>query len=245
VALCSFLPSTKLQGDLDQAVNCKLLEEVDSKDNDNGGKVETSKAERKPSPDSVQNRFSCGIEEAHNSIIRIRIDPRNNCPGNNDKQIQGERYVQNLRNGQQEISDDKHVFSELREMLEQSISRVLFPISVTLYGTMIIYLAPILLLGSSNLPWGSDGQPSNAPLFGLALGGVCLASDVTIGAVSSYLAFSPLPNRKDYLTGRAVYFLWHFPSRHRDWVLPSTLPYRARTFLYSMRDIEQRSFVLL
>jgi hypothetical protein len=130
-------------------------------------------------------------------------------------------------------------------MLEQSISRVLFPISVTLYGTMIIHLAPILLLGSSNLPWGSDGQPSNAPLFGLALGGVCHASNVTIGAVSSYLAFSPLPDRMDQPSNQAVYFLWHFPSRHRDWVLPSTLPCRARTFLHSMRRTEQRPFVLL
>ena len=29
----------------------------------------------------------------------------------------------------------------------------------------------------------------------------------------------------------AVYFLWHFPSSHEDWVLPSVLPYRVRTFL--------------
>jgi hypothetical protein len=245
VAFCSSLSSTKLKGDLDQAVNRKLLKEVNRKDNDNGGKVETAKTERKPSPDSVQNRFSCGIQEAHNSIIGIRVDPRDNSPGNNDKQIQGERYVKNLRNGQQEISDDKHIFSELKEMLEQSISRVLFPISVTLYGTMIIYLAPILLLGSSNLPWGSGGQPSNAPLFGLALGGVYHASNVTIEAVSSYLAFSPLPDRMAQPSNQAVYFLWHFPSRHRDWVLPSTLPCRARTFLHSMRSTEQRPFVLL
>jgi len=130
-------------------------------------------------------------------------------------------------------------------MLEQSISRVLFPVSVTLYGTMVIHLAPILLLGSSNLPWDSDGQPSNVPLFGLAPGGVYQASGVTTGAVSSYLAFSPLPNQTGLPSKRAVYFLWHFPSRHRDSALRSTLPYGARTFLPSMQNIEQRPFVLL
>ena len=78
-------------------------------------------------------------------------------------------------------------------MLEQSISRVLFPVSVTLYGAMVIHLPPILLSGSSDLPRDLDGQPSNVPLFGLAPDGVCRASDVTIGAVSSYLTFSPLP----------------------------------------------------
>ena len=124
------------------------------------------------------------------------------------------------------------------KMLEQVISRVLFPVSVTLYGTMAIHLAPISLLGSSDLPWDSDGPSSNVPLFGLAPGGVCQASDVTTGAVSSYLAFSPLPNR-------AVCFLWHFPSRHRDSALRSTLPCGARTFLPSMQNIEQRPFVLL
>ena len=49
------------------------------------------------------------------------------------------------------------------------------------------------------LPEGSSGQPGDLdrvscfPLLGLAPDGVCLASDVTIGAVSSYLAVSPLP----------------------------------------------------
>ncbi len=47
------------------------------------------------------------------------------------------------------------------------------------------------------------------------------------GLVSSYLTVSPLPRH----AGEAVCFLWHFPARHRDWVLPSTLPCGARTFL--------------
>ena len=91
-------------------------------------------------------------------------------------------------------------------MLEQSVSRVLFPVLVTHYGAMIIHLLPPLPAGSSDLPKDSDGQPSNVPLFGLSPDGVYRASDVTIGAVSSYLAFSPLPRR-----GGAVCFLWHFP----------------------------------
>jgi hypothetical protein len=130
-------------------------------------------------------------------------------------------------------------------MLEQSISRVLFPVSVTRYGAMVIHLVQPLPTGSSDLPRDSDGQPSNVPLFGLAPGGVCHASDVTIGAVSSYLAFSPLPNEAHRSPDRAVYFLWHFPSRLRDSVLRSTLPCGARTFLPSMQYIEQRPFVLL
>ena len=33
------------------------------------------------------------------------------------------------------------------------------------------------------------------------------------------------------ISQEAVCFLWHFPPRRRDWVLPSTLSYGARTFL--------------
>jgi len=47
------------------------------------------------------------------------------------------------------------------------------------------------------------------------------------GLVSSYLTVSPLPRSR---TG-AVCSLWHFPSRHRDSALRSTLPCGARTFL--------------
>jgi len=59
---------------------------------------------------------------------------------------------------------------------------------------MIINLGHRLPDASSDLPEGSDGQPSNAFLFGLAPGGVYHAFDVAIEAVSSYLAFSPLPS---------------------------------------------------
>ena len=93
---------------------------------------------------------------------------------------------------------------------------------------MIIYLAATIARRSrATYPEASDGPPSNASLFGLAPCGVCRASDVTTRAVRSYRTISPLPPPKE----EAVYFLWHFPSRHRDWGLPSTLPWGVRTFL--------------
>ncbi len=58
---------------------------------------------------------------------------------------------------------------------------------------MTIPLVLPLPAGSSDLPGGSDGPPSSAPLFGLAPGGVYQAPVVTNGTVSSYLTISPLP----------------------------------------------------
>ena len=58
--------------------------------------------------------------------------------------------------------------------------------------------------------------------------------------VRSYRTVSPLPCQND----RAVYFLLHFPSRHRDSTLWSTLPCGVRTFLRT-NVLIQRSFVLL
>jgi len=59
-------------------------------------------------------------------------------------------------------------------MLEQAVSRVLFPEAVTRRGTMTIHLASMLPSRSCDLPGNSGGQPSIVPLFGLAPGGVCL-----------------------------------------------------------------------
>ena len=82
------------------------------------------------------------------------------------------------------------------------------------------------------LPAGSSGQPgagtgARDPLLGLAPDGVYLAPDVTTRAVSSYLAFSPLPVE----TGGM--FLWRFPSGHPAPPLAGILPVGARTFLSS------------
>jgi hypothetical protein len=92
------------------------------------------------------------------------------------------------------------------KMSEQVISRVLSPVWVTLNGIMAIHLVPPLPAGSSDLPGDLDGPSSNVPLLGLAPDGVCRASVVTNGAVSSYLAFSPLPNQPTQpLTGRCIF----------------------------------------
>ena len=67
------------------------------------------------------------------------------------------------------------------------------------------------------------GRAPAASLFGLAPHGVYRAPFVAVGAVRSYRTVSPLPSdpRRDR---KAVCSLWHFPSRHRDRVLPGMLP---------------------
>jgi hypothetical protein len=53
-------------------------------------------------------------------------------------------------------------------------------------------------------------HPNMVSLFGLAPGGACHAPFLTVGAVSSYLAVSPLPvcARRQ---SKAVYSLWRYP----------------------------------
>jgi hypothetical protein len=98
---------------------------------------------------------------------------------------------------------------------------------------MTIHLAPLLPMGSSDLPGNSGGPPSDAPLFGLAPSGVYLAPTVTDRSgelLPHRFTLTPLTRNG------AVCFLWHFPSRHRDWVLPSALSFGARTFLPPARN---------
>ena len=121
-------------------------------------------------------------------------------------------------------------------MSEQAISRVLSPRG-RLHADlemMTIHLVLMLPSRSSDLPGNSGGPPSNVPLFGLAPGGVYLASSVTTGA-GELLPHPFTLTRRNRQTPfpQAVSFLWHFPSRRRDWALPSTLSCGARTFLPS------------
>ena len=112
------------------------------------------------------------------------------------------------------------------------------------YKAAIIYLAQMLPSGSSGQPKGSPPTASSrrgsnlrrtghyCPLLGLAPDGVCLASNVTTGAVSSYLTISPLS--RPIQDGM---FLWHFPSGRPAPPLAGILPGGARTFL-SLNQVE-------
>ena len=118
-------------------------------------------------------------------------------------------------------------------MSGQAVSRVLFSVSVTLYGTTIIHLRvliaqdllrPTRKLGRAVLKcfpirscsrWGLPSFPGHP-------GNWCALT----------APFHPYPPRQAQGQSRkAVCFLWHFPSRHRDSALRSTLPCGARTFL--------------
>ena len=96
-----------------------------------------------------------------------------------------------------------------------------------------IHLGLPLPTASCGLPADSGGPPSivradgrNHPLD-LAPGGVYRAAPVTRSA-------GGLLHRRFTLTAAgaaAVCFLWHCPAGHPGWVLPTTLPFGARTFL--------------
>src|SRR6266446_6612234 len=75
------------------------------------------------------------------------------------------------------------------------------------------------------------GPPTDAPLFGLAPCGVCRAAPVTRGTGGLLPHRFTLAGREASLPSWAVCSLWHFPSRRRDWVLPSAMPCGVRTFL--------------
>jgi len=67
---------------------------------------------------------------------------------------------------------------------------------------MIIHLGQQLPAASSNLPGNLGRAALNVSLFGLAPDGVYHAFPVAGKAVSSYLAFSPLPRKR---SGRYIF----------------------------------------
>ena len=71
--------------------------------------------------------------------------------------------------------------------------RVYKPDSVSL-TIVVIHLERFLQISSSDLPKKHCRKSILFLLFGLAPSGVCNAIHIVMNAVSSYLAFSPLPN---------------------------------------------------
>ena len=81
---------------------------------------------------------------------------------------------------------------------------------------------------------GRGGQPQICPLFGLAPDGVYIAIPVAWMLVSSYLTFPPSHAGSwvfNLQPPGCCISLLHFPWSRLHWVLPSTLPCGARTFL--------------
>jgi hypothetical protein len=115
-------------------------------------------------------------------------------------------------------------------------------VSVRLAATRsaTIHLGLPLPTASCGLPASSGGPPSNAragarvspgPLLDLAPGGVCLAAPVTRSAGGLLHHRFTLTVHPAGAGSTAVCFLWHCPAGHPGWVLPTTLPCGARTFL--------------
>ena len=95
------------------------------------------------------------------------------------------------------------------------------------------------LRASATYPVASDGQSSNATLFGLAPCGVLPATRVATGAVRSYRTFSPLPTFALAGFGRRYIFCATDPSGCPARALPGALPCGVRTFL-SLRHFTER-----
>jgi len=112
--------------------------------------------------------------------------------------------------------------------MSQPIRRVLCPRAVALARVAAIHLRRTLPHASSGLPGSSGGPPSNAPCLALLRVGFAEPRRSPGALVVSCTTVSPLPVPRG---GPAVCSLWHCPAGHPGWVLPTTLPCGARTFL--------------
>src|SRR5450759_1023182 len=108
------------------------------------------------------------------------------------------------------------------------IRRVLCCGRVDYASAAVIHLRRTLPHASSDLPGSAGGPPSNAPCLVLLRVGFAEPHRSPGALVGSYPTVSPLPPDRGPM---AVCSLWHCPAGHPGWVLPTALPYGARTFL--------------
>src|SRR4051794_32573441 len=89
-----------------------------------------------------------------------------------------------------------------------------------------IHLGPPLPAASCGPPAHSGGQPSDVRCSTLLRAGFAEPTRSPGSLVVSCTTVSPLPER-----AQAVCSLWHCPAGCPGWVLPTALPFGARTFL--------------
>src|SRR6185312_6978067 len=114
--------------------------------------------------------------------------------------------------------------------MSRSVRRVLSPDAVARGREAAIHLDVPLPARSSDLPARSGGPPSNACCLVLLQVGFTEPHRSPGTLVVSYTTVSPLPELS-FRRAPAVCSLWHCPAGHPGWVLPTTLPCGARTFL--------------
>ncbi|GAB3048334.1 hypothetical protein GCM10027053_03000 [Intrasporangium mesophilum] len=111
--------------------------------------------------------------------------------------------------------------------MSRPIRRVLSRTAVASGAVAAIHLGRSLLTGSSVLPAHSTGPVSNVRCLDLLRVGFTEPSQSPGTLVVSYTTVSPLPAAE----AAAVCSLWHCPAGHPGWLLATTLPCGARTFL--------------
>src|SRR5690348_10061919 len=118
--------------------------------------------------------------------------------------------------------------------MSRPIRRVLFRTPVTRSAATAIHLGRPLLAGSSVLPAHSTGPVSPTP-EGVDSCAVWTCSEWGLPSRSSHLErwWSLTPPFHPYRLPKqpAVCSLWHCPAGHPGWLLATTLPCGARTFL--------------
>src|SRR5215510_5330932 len=86
----------------------ELFEEVQGENHDHRGEVEPHRQRRQAVTDRPQDRLGRAVQEAHDRIVRIRVDPREKRPGDNEPDEHDDDEVHQIGDSAQKVRPDEH-----------------------------------------------------------------------------------------------------------------------------------------
>jgi hypothetical protein len=86
----------------------QVLNKKEGKQQGHGRKINTAELQWQHSPNTLQNRIGGIVEKSHNRIVRIGPNPGDNCPGNDDKDIDLQEHQNHFTEHNQKIIENSH-----------------------------------------------------------------------------------------------------------------------------------------
>src|SRR5438552_7555120 len=106
-----------------QRADEKPVQEIQDEDDHHGGQVEPHRERGQAVPHRTQDRLRDAIEEAHDRVVWIRVDPRDDRPRDDDPDVGVDDELEKAREREDEVAGDEHQAGPRPSSRERSVAR--------------------------------------------------------------------------------------------------------------------------
>src|SRR5207244_7068068 len=187
----------------------ELFEEVQRKDHDHGGEIEPHRQRGQAVTDGTEHRLGGAIQEAHDRVVGVRVDPRQQRPGDDEPDEHDDDEVHQIGDRAQEVRPDEHrrILTQPAVPRPSSFERCVAR-STALMNVVRMPPSSSAATPAIDVPPGLDTMSLRAPgCRRVSSSSLAAPSTVWVASVIAVMRSSPIftpPSARDSIT-RATY----------------------------------------